>query len=209
MLVTSIRVALACLLVAESFLDSLGGLLLSLHLVGSKLSPELLELRNIALDIEGVVNNEQVLLIAAAGLERPVEGASEQESLVDNHELVVHVGSLVVIGPGGDAVVRKGLAIVALVLHALVIGDDANIDTLVLHVPDSVCEEIVGEVEYADQELRLGHLDIPFKLVDVLPVGEEEGVEVPGLRSVEIKGHLVDVLAQIGENFLVSVIAHL
>ena len=209
MLVTSIRVALACLLVAESFLDSLGGLLLSLHLVGSKLSPELLELRNIALDIEGVVNNEQVLLIAAAGLECPVEGASEQESLVDNHELVVHVGSLVVIGPSGDAVVRKGLAIVALVLHALVIGDDANIDTLVLHVPDSVCEEIVGEVEYADQELRLGHLDIPFKLVDVLPVGEEEGVEVPGLRSVEIKGHLVDVLAQIGENFLVSVIAHL
>jgi len=185
------------LLVAVSFLDSLCGLFLCLNFVRGELSPELLEFLYVAFNIEGVVYHEQVFLVAAAGLECPVERASEQESLVDNHELVVHVGSLIVIGPCRNSIVGQGLAIIALILHALVVRDDSHFDALILHVPDRVSQEIVRQVEDADEQLRFRHLDVPLELVDIVPVGKEESVHVPGLRPVEIEGDLLQMLAQV------------
>ena len=70
-----------------------------------------------------MVNDKEVLLIVGTSLESPVERASQQELSIDNHELVVHVVLSVVVSPDGDAEVCQFLAIVALVGHALIVGD--------------------------------------------------------------------------------------
>ncbi len=200
---------MARLLVAVGFLDGGGGFLLGCNLIGGELLPQLLKLRVVAFDVEWVVNDEQILLVTVSSLEGPVEGAGEEEDAVDKHELVVHVMLLVVIGADGDSSIGQSLRVVALVLHGLVIGDDANVDTLVVDVLDGVGEHIVGQVEHTDQKRFLGHLDVSLKLVDVVAVGEEESVHVARLGTVEILGHLLHMLAQVGQNFLVSISAHL
>ena len=78
-----------------------------------------------------------------------------------------------------------------------------------MHVLDSSGKVVIGQVEDTDEELGFGHLDVLFELGDVCPVREEEGVHVPRLRPVEVEGNLLHVLAQVCENLLVGVIAHL
>jgi hypothetical protein len=65
--------------------------LLLLDLVVSEVAPESLELRVVLLHVVGVVHHEEVLLVGGAGLDCPVERASDQEDAVNDDELVVHV----------------------------------------------------------------------------------------------------------------------
>ena len=43
----------------------------------------------------------------------------------------------------------------------------------------------------------------------VITVGEEEGIDVSGLGPVQVLSNLGDMLAQVGENFLIIIGAHL
>ena len=63
----------SALLVSVGALDGRSGSLLGTDLIGCELSPELLELLGVAVDVEWVVHNVEVLLVAAASLEGPVE----------------------------------------------------------------------------------------------------------------------------------------
>jgi len=130
-----------------------------------------------------MVYNEQVLLIALTSLERPVERASHDEDTIDNHKLVVHVVLSCAISSNSDASVGEGLAIIAPVGHAFVISNDTNVHSLAVDVLHSVCQNIIGEVEDTDKECLLCHLDVPLQLINVVEVGEEEGIHVAWLRS--------------------------
>lgn len=54
-------------------------LLVRLNNVACKLGPQVFELGDILLDVEGMVDNEQVFLVGRSGLESPVERACEEE----------------------------------------------------------------------------------------------------------------------------------
>ena len=139
------------LLGTECFLNRNCGLLLTTDLLCGKLCPELFKLGGIALDVEGVINDEKVLLIVGACLESPVEGASQQEHSINNHKLVVHVVLRVIVSSNRNAEVCQVLTIISLVGHALVVGDDTDIDTLSLHVLDSSSKHVVRKVEDTDK----------------------------------------------------------
>ena len=64
----------------------------------------------------------------------------------------MHVGDFVVVRAHRDASISEPLAVIALVLHALVVSDDADIDTLVVHVLDSVRQRVIRQVEHADEQ---------------------------------------------------------
>ena len=188
-------VGLVSLLFPEGFLDGYGSLLLRSHGIWGKLGPELFELGRVSLQIEGMVHNEQILLIVCSGLECPIEGASEKEYVINNHELVVHVVLLGVISTHRDSSIGQVLAIITSIGHALVIRDDTHLYTLLVNVLDSSGEHVIRQVKHADTQLSPGHLDVALQLVDVVAVREKEGVNVARLRSVEVFLDLGDVLA--------------
>ena len=208
-LVSAALHSVVVLLVAVGLLNGSGGALLLGHVVAGELSPELLELLHVPLNVEWVVDYEQVLLIVLTGLECPVERTSQKESIVDDHELVVHVVLGLRVCSDWDASVCQVLAIVALVLHALIIGDHAHINTTRVNLLNGIGKLIVSQVEDADKELALGHLDVALKLANVIHVREEEGIHVPGLGAIQVLSDLVYVLPQVGKDFFVSVRAHL
>ena len=197
------------LLVSEGFLDGHSSLLLRSHGIRSKLSPELFVLGAVSLQIEGVINDEQVLLVVCSGLECPVERAGEKECIINNHELVVHMVLLRVISANRDPGVSQVLAIISSICHALVIRDDTHLAALLMHVSDSIGEHVIRQVKHADRQLSLGHLDVALKLIDIVAVREKEGVNVTRLRSVEVFLDLGDVLTQVCQDSFVSITAHL
>jgi hypothetical protein len=186
-----------------------GGLLLLLDLVFVELVPQLFELSGVLVQVVRVVHDEQVLLIVRASLEGPVERSGQEECIVNQHELVVHVVLLSIVSAGWDASIGQRLDVVALVLHALVVGDHAHVDAGIVTFDHGIGEHVIGEVEHTDQEALAGLLDVALELVDVLLVGEKEGVEVAGLWSVQVFLDLSDQLAETIQDSLVSVVLHL
>ena len=156
-----------------------------------------------------MVHNKQILLVMRTGLEGPVEGASQQKHVINKHELVVHVVLLIIISTGWNTKVSQGLAIVTLVGHGFVISDDSDIDSLLLHVFNSVCKGVVRQVKHTNQELLLGHFDVALELIDVIAVREEECIHVAGLWTVKIILNSGNVLTKIIENFLIILVGHL
>ena len=214
MLARLILVLTACivfpgLLSTVGVLNGACGPLLCLDLVGSEICPELFELGGVAFDVEWVIDDEKILLVALAGLESPVEAACEQESTIHNHELVVHVVLSGAISAHRDSFVSQRLAIVAPVSHAFVVSDDANLDSLAVNVLDGSGEDVISEVEDADEKGLLGHLDVSLELVHVVEVGEEEGVHVARLRAHEILVDLSHVLAQVRKDVFIIIVLHL
>ena len=114
-----------------------------------------------------------------------------------------------VISANRDSSIGQVLAIISSVGHALVIRDDANLATLLVNVLDGIGEYVIRQVKHTDRQLSLGHLDVALQLVDIVAVREEEGVDVARLRSVEVFLNLGDVLAQVCQDSLVSITAHL
>jgi len=63
-----------------------------------ELLPELVEICLILLDELRVVDDDKVLLVGADSLGSPIEAASDEDLIIYQHVLIVHVGSEVVIG---------------------------------------------------------------------------------------------------------------
>jgi len=63
-----------------------------------ELLPELVEICLILLDELRVVDDDKVLLVGADSLGSPVEAASDEDLIINQHVLVMHVGSEVIIG---------------------------------------------------------------------------------------------------------------
>jgi len=183
--------------------------LLAFNLVLAELLPELVELGVVAFTIEGVVNNNDVLLIVGTSLESPVEGASKDEHAIDNHKLVVHVVSGLRVGSNIDTSISKLLDIITLVLGALVIGDNFDSDTILVSADNSAGKVVVGNVEDANFEGLFGEADVLHDSVNILLVGEEEAVHIFGFGSNHVLFNLGDVFAQVFEHFLAIVVLHL
>lgn len=178
-------------------LNGPGSLLLLLDFIGGELTPKALKLLGVPLQIKWMVHDEQVLLVARTRLECPVERACQQELVIHDHELVVHVELLLTVSAHGDASIGQGLAIVTLVLHALVVRNDLNFDTCAVHILHSVGQVVVRQIEDTNPQTLLCHLNVAHKLVNVVFVREEEGVHVPWLRTVQILLDLHHMLAQV------------
>lgn len=104
--------SLALLLVFPLPLDSGGGLILLVLLLTTviavklhvcKLLPQLFELRIVLLNVVLVVDNDQIFLIGVPGGHSPIKGASDYVRIIDNHELIVHVGVGSVVDSHWDA----------------------------------------------------------------------------------------------------------
>ena len=77
---------------SELSLDLSGsGVLLFLDLVLGELGPKFVEFGAVLLEVILAIENNDVFLVAFTCLESPVERTGEQECLINNHELVVHV----------------------------------------------------------------------------------------------------------------------
>ena len=183
------------LLLSESFLDGYGSLFLRSYFLRGKLGPELFELGRVSLQIEGMINDEQIFLVVCSSLECPIEGTSEKEYVVNNHELVVHVILLGVISTHRDSSIGQVLAIITSIGHALIISDDTHIDALIVNVLDSSGEHVIRQVKHAYTQFSPSHLDVALQLVDIVTIREKEGVYVARLRSVKVLLNLSDVLA--------------
>ena len=183
------------LLVSKGFLDGFSSLLFRSYSIRGKLSPEPFVLGTVSLQIEGMIHDEQVLLVVCSSLECPIEGASKKECIVNNHELVVHVVLFRVISSHRDSSIGQVLAIISSIGHALVIRDDTHLATLLVNVLDGIGEHIIRQVKHADRQLSFSHLDVALKLVDIVAVREKEGVDVARLRPVKVFLDLGDVLA--------------
>jgi len=156
-----------------------------------------------------MIDDQQVLLVTLSSLEGPVEGAGKEELTVDNHELVVHVELLSIISTYWDATVSQVLAIVTLVLHTFVIGDDADIDSSIPSILDSIGKIVIGQVKDTDKESLLGHLDVFNQFGHVSKAWEEESIHVFWLWSIQVFLKLGDMLSEIGEYLLALFIRHL
>ena len=203
--VSTALVSFSGLLATVSLLNGNCSSLLGLNSIRSEFGPEFFKFSVVALKVEWVIDDQQVFLIALSSLEGPVEGAGHNEDVVDDHELVVHVVLGGTVSAYGDSSISQGLAVVTLVCHALVISDDTYRDALLMNVLHSSGKNIVSEVEDTDMKSLLSHLDVSLELVHVAEIGEEEGVKVAGLWSHQILLNLANVLAQVCENFLVSI----
>lgn len=190
-------------------LNGASGSLLCLDFVRSEICPKLFELVSVAFDVEWVIDDEKILLVALASLESPVEAASEQESAIHDHELVVHVVLSGIISAHRDSFISQRLAIVTSVSHAFVISDDSYFDSLAVNVLDGSGEDVICEVEDADEKGLLGHLDVSLELVNVVEVGEEEGVHVAWFRPHEILIDLSHMFAQVRKDLLIFIVLHL
>ncbi len=104
--------SLALLLVFPLPLDSGGGLILlvllhtaviAVKLHVCKLFPQLIKLRIVLLYVVLVIDNDQIFLIGVPGGNSPIEGASDHVRIINNHELIVHVGVGSVVDSHWDA----------------------------------------------------------------------------------------------------------
>lgn len=191
-------IVLSVLFASVSILDGRGSSFLGLDFLCFELLPKFFELCLVTLDVVRVIDNEKIFLIVGSSLEGPVEGSCEEEGVIHNHELVVHVILLMIVSSHRDAIISQLLTVIALVLHGLIVSDDLDLDTSVPDLLDGFGKIVVGEVEDADQDGLLCHLYVFDKFPDVVLVREEEGVHVSGLWSVQVKLHLGDVLFKVG-----------
>ena len=183
--------------------------LLRIEFILLKASPQLVELISVGLDVVGMVNDGEVLLVMAASLVGPVEGASHDKALIDDHELVVHVVGRRIVSANGDTILSELDDVGALSLGALIIGDDTHINAVVVAFEDSLEQVVVGESEDTNDERLLGLLDILNNAVDVLLVREEDSVEVLWLGAKHVLADETDKLAEVREHLLGIIVRHL
>jgi len=113
------------------------------------------------------------------------------------------------VGPARDALLGEPLDVVALVLHALVVADDLHLAACLPSGVDGVRKLVRSQVEHANLEGLLGFADVGDQLVNVLGVGEEEGVDVSRLGLEELLVGLGQVDLEAFEDLLVGIILHL
>ena len=95
--------------------------MMTLNSIFGKLLPEILEFSIILLDVVWIINDNNIFLIALAGLDSPVEGSGDQVRVVNNNEFIVHVKLRTIICPHRDTLLMQPMNITALVGHALIV----------------------------------------------------------------------------------------
>lgn len=70
---------------------------------GLEVAPELLELPDIEVNHVGICCKQQVFVVACDGLPRPVEGAAQQQFVVDQGKFVVHQEGCLVVASHSDS----------------------------------------------------------------------------------------------------------
>jgi len=98
----------------------------------------------------GVVEDDQVLLVSADSLARPVERACDEDLTINQAVLVVHVSVRVVIHGGGDTVKAKSPHISPVELSALIIDNQPALDTFLECMRDSIRQLVVRECEHTN-----------------------------------------------------------
>ena len=94
--------------------------------VATELVPELVELAGEGADEAGVGADDDVLEVLEHGAPRPIEAPVEEDGVVEDGELVVHVAEAVAVVPDGDAPGLEPVGLGALVVLLLVVGDDPH-----------------------------------------------------------------------------------
>jgi len=95
----------------------------------------------------GVVEDDQVFLVSADSLARPVERACDEDLTINQAVLVVHVSVRVVVHGGGDTVKAKSPHISPVELSALIIDNQPALDTFLECMRDSIRQLVVRECE--------------------------------------------------------------
>jgi len=98
----------------------------------------------------GVVEDDQVFLVSADSLARPVERACNEDLTINQAVLVVHVSVRVVIHGGGDTVKAKSPHISPVELSALIIDNQPALDTFLECMRDSIRQLVVRECEHTN-----------------------------------------------------------
>jgi len=96
------------------------------------------------------VEDDQVFLVSADSLARPVERACDEDLTINQAVLVVHVSVRVVIHGGGDTVKAKSPHISPVELSALIIDNQPALDTFLECMRDSIRQLVVRECEHTN-----------------------------------------------------------
>merc|ERR1711959_395872 len=115
--------------------------------VATELVPELVELAGEGADEAGVGADDDVLLVLEHGAPRPIEAPVEEDGIVEDCELVVHVAEAVAVVPDGDAPGLEAVGLGALVVLLLVVGDDPH-----PHTPLVSGDDLLGNLRASDGE---------------------------------------------------------
>lgn len=86
-----------------------------------------------------MVDNKEILLVAFACLDCPVEGSGYQMGVINDCKFVVHVVDCIVISSHWDALLGQPLDIVALVVHALIIRNYTDSHSTLVGIMQSIC----------------------------------------------------------------------
>ena len=124
-------------------LDLSGSLILlvlsAVDLHFSKLLPENFKFLVVLFNVIGIVDNNNIFLVALASLNCPVERSSDEMSIINDNKLIVHVELWAIICPDCDALLTKPMNITSLVGHALIIGDYADLNSSLMGSVQSIC----------------------------------------------------------------------
>jgi hypothetical protein len=113
-----------------------------------------------------------------------------------------------IISANGNASISHTLNVGALSGSTLIISDNADSNTSLMAIDNSIGKVIIGKSENANNERFLSHTNILTNTVNVLLVGEEHAVQVARLRLQKIVSHHADHLAQVGKDFLIIIVGH-
>lgn len=110
----------------------------------SKLLPENFKFCVVLLDIIWIVDNNNIFLVAFTSLNCPVEGSSDEMSIIDHYKLIVHVELWAIICPDLDTLLTKPMNITSLVGHAFIVGYYADLNSSLMGSVQGICQLIVG-----------------------------------------------------------------
>lgn len=151
-----------------------------------EIMPKFLKLSSVLFKIIRVVNNQNVLLIAATRLEGPVEGSCEHKLIVTDHKLIMHVEARFAVSSNRNARLSESLNIGAFIASTLIVADHSYMNSSFVTFNHSIRKIIICDIEHADDEILLGHVDVLHDLANILLVREEESVHESRFGSVQI-----------------------
>jgi hypothetical protein len=127
----------------------------------------------VLLDVVRMVHDSNVLLVVSSSLESPIKRPSQEDAVVNDTELIMHVVLGVVVSRNGHTCSSHPLTIIAFSVHLVVIRDHSDLDSRLMSSNDSIGQVIVSNVKHAYLKGLGGFINIRSYLLDVALVGEE------------------------------------
>lgn len=156
------------------------------NLVLCELLPETLEFSVVLLNIVGIINYYDVLLVTLASLYSPIERSGDEVRIVDDNELVMHVKLRLWISSASDTLLRKPDDITTLISHALVVRDYSHLNSSFMRIVYCISKLVICQIEDTDFQRLLRFGQVLYQSVNVLFIGEEEGIKVSWLSGQEV-----------------------